>query len=423
MLVPPKDDYLPIFVGRQTIFDVDLNIWGHELLFRAGGTDNTARFNDPEQATAAVITEGFAIGTASLPKGRKILINFPQGLLLKDAPLALPPEDCIIEVLENVVPTPEVVASLHRLKDSGYTIALDDYVGQPDFAPLLELADIVKVDVLARSPTETIKISQNLRKHNCLLLAEKIENRCTLDLTKSLGFTFFQGFFFARPEIITGRSIPTAAVNRLRLIHEMSGDRFEVAEVARIISQDPGMSFKLLKQINSAHYSFTQKIRSIAQAVTLMGARQLKQWLMLTMLADLSSGGRAQELLFTCVHRARFLEMLALDLKSRRFEPDVMFLLGLFSNLDAMLNLPMENIISHLPLDKEINAALSGKHNDLRQWIDLSMAVERGDWTSLDSMLRSFRLDEKETAIKHIHAADWAFKMLDYQEGGDSKAA
>jgi len=406
LLVASKKDYLPIFVGRQTIFDADLNIWGHELLFRSGGKDNFARFSNPEQATAAVITEGFAIGTALLPKGRKIFTNFPQDLLLKDAPLALPPEDCIIEVLENVVPTPEVMASLRKLKDSGYTIALDDYVEQPEFAPLLELADIVKVDVLARSPTETIKISQKLRKHSCLLLAEKIESRCILDLTKSLGFAFFQGFFFARPEVIAGRSIPTAAVNRLRLIHEMSGDRFEVAEMARIISQDPGMSFRLLKQITSVHYSFTQKIRSIAQAVALMGSRQLKQWLMLTMLADIGPGGRGLELLFTCVHRARFLEMLAMDLKSRRFEPDVMFLLGLFSNLDVMLNLPMEDIISHLPLDKEINAALSGKHNDMRQWIDLSMAVERGDWTSLHSMLRSFRLDEKETAVKHIHAAD-----------------
>jgi EAL and modified HD-GYP domain-containing signal transduction protein len=415
LLIVPKNYWLPIFVGRQTIYDADLNIWGHELLFRSSGQDNYAQFSNQEQATAAVITEGFSIGTASLPKGRKIFINFPQGLLLKDAPLALPHEDCIIEILENVEPTPELLASLRKLKDSGYTIALDDYVGQPEFAPLLELADIVKVDVLGRSPTETIKVSQKLRKHNCLLLAEKIEHKHILDLTKSLGFTLFQGFFFARPEVIAGRSIPAAAITRLRLIQEMNGDRFEVAEVTKIISQDLSTSLKLLKQINSVYYSFTQKIRSIPQAITLMGSRQLKQWLMLAMLADINPGCRARELLFSCVHRARFLEMLALDLKSRKFEPDAMFLLGLFSNLDAMLNLPMEDILSHLPLDQEIHDALSGKHNDMRPWIDLSIAVERGEWARLDSMLHSFRLDEKETASKYIHAADWAFKMLDFQ--------
>lgn len=420
MLVAPRNYWLPIFVGRQTIYDAELNIWGYELLFRSGSQDNYAQFSNPEQATAAVITEGFSIGTASLPKGRKIFINFPQELLLKGAPLALPHEDCIIEILENVEPTPELIASLRKLKDNGYTIALDDYVGQPEFAPLLELADIVKVDVLGRSPTETIKISQKLYRHNCLLLAEKIENKHTLDLTKSLGFSFFQGFFFARPEVIVGRSIPAATVNRLRLIQEMNGDRFEVAEASKIIGQDLSMSYKLLKQINSAHYSFTQKIQSIPQAIALMGSRQLKQWLILTMLADIGSGDRAQELIFNCIHRARFLEMLAINLKNSRFEPNAMFLLGLFSNLDAILNLPMEDILSHLPLDREIHAALCGKHNDMRQWIDLSIAVEKGDWTSLDSMLRSFRLDEKETAGKHIHAADWAFKMLDFQ--GDEES-
>lgn len=294
MLAAQKNVYLPIFVGRQTIFDAGLNAWGYELLFRSGGQEKIADFKDAEQATAAVITEGFSIATDSLPKGRKILINYPQELLLKNAPLALPRDDCIIEVLETIDPTRELIASLRNLKDSGYTIALDDYVGQPAYAPLLELADIIKVEILDRSWTDIIKISQKLRKHHCLLLAEKIESRAAFELVSSLGFSLYQGFYFARPEIISGRSIPTATVNRLRLIHEMSADDFEVARVAKIISQDPGMSFRLLKQINSVSYSFRQKVRSIAQAVTLMGSRALKQWVMLTMLADIGSTARAR---------------------------------------------------------------------------------------------------------------------------------
>ncbi|WP_051822624.1 EAL and HDOD domain-containing protein [Desulfonatronum thiodismutans] len=416
-----KTTYLPIFIGRQTVYDTRLNVWGHELLFRSGGTENVARFSDPEQATAMVITEGFSMATESIPKGRKIFINYPKGLLLKNAPLALPREDCVIEVLETVEPTPEIIAALSTLKDNGYTIALDDYVGQPGYDPLLKLADIIKVDLLGRPWTEIIKIGQKLHKYKCLLLAEKVEDRPTLELATSLGFSFFQGFFFSRPEIITGRSIPTAAVNRIRLIHELSAKDFEVSEVAKIISQDPGMSFRLLKHINSVFYSFRHNIRSIAQAVTLMGSRAVKQWAMLSMLADLGSEGKIQELLFSSVHRARFLEILAAETNHRKNPPDTMFLLGLFSNLDAMLNLPMEDILVHLPLEKEISAALCGEENFMRQWIKMTIAVERGDWASVKSMIDYFRLDEQKTALNHLQAADWAYKMLFAQQADEEK--
>ncbi len=415
-LLAPKTTYLPIFIGRQTVYDNSMNVWGHELLFRSGETENVARFSDPDQATAMVITEGFSMATVSIPKGRKILINYPKGLLLKYAPFALPREDCVIEVLETVEPTPEIIAALSSLKDNGYTIALDDYVGQPGYDPLLDLADIIKVDFWGRPWTEIIKIGQKLHKYKCLLLAEKVEDRPMLELARSLGFSFFQGFFFSRPEILTGRSIPTLAVNRLRLIHEINAKDFQVSEVAEIISQDPGMSFRLLKHINSVFYSFRHNVRSIAQAVTLMGSRAVKQWAMLSMLADLGSEGKIQELLFSCVHRARFLEILTAETNQNTHTPDTMFLLGLFSNLDAMLNLPMEDILVHLPLEKEISDALCGEENIMSQWIKMTMAVERGDWASVKSMIDYFRLDEQKTAVNHLQAADWAYKMLFAQQ-------
>ncbi|PTN36098.1 EAL and HDOD domain-containing protein [Desulfonatronum sp. SC1] len=419
-LTPPKTTYLPIFIGRQTIYDNRLNVWGYELLFRSSGNDNVAQFSDPEQATAMVITEGFSMATESIPKGRKIFINYPTGLLLKNAPLALPKENCVIEVLETVKPNPEIIASLSTLKDNGYTIALDDYVGQPGYDPLLELADIIKVEFLGRPWTELIKIGQKLHKYRCLLLAEKVENRPTLELAASLGFSYFQGFFFSRPEIITGRTIPTAVVNRIRLIHEINAKDFEVSQVAKIISQDPGLSFRLLKHINSVFYSFRHNVRSISQAVTLMGSRAIKQWAMLSMLADIGSEGKNQELLFSSVHRARFLEILAVEANQRKHDPDTMFLLGLFSNLDAMLNLPMEDILIHLPLEKDIGAALRGEDNFMRQWIKMTIAVERGDWTSVVSMIDFFRLDEQKTAMNHLRAADWAYKMLFAQQATEN---
>lgn len=406
----------PIFVGRQTVFDASLTVWGHELLFRAGDSAITAVITDPDQATATVITEGFSMATAMIPKTRKILINYPEGLILNEAPLALPPEQCVVEVLEDVRPTEDVLKALRRLKSLGYTIALDDYIGNPEHQPFLELADIIKVDVLGLSSREIIKIGQYLQNFSCRLLAEKIETREVFDLTLSLGFSYFQGMFFSQPETLTGRTIPTTAVNRLRLVHEMASSDFEVSRVSGIISQDAGLSFRLLKHINSAYYSLPSKVKNISQVVALLGENALRRWLMLSMLVDLGPGGRNQDLIYTSIHRARFLEMLAMDKRYLSLEPDVMYLLGLFSNLDALLNLPMAEILTHLPLETEISAALLGEPNRLRYWIEMAIAIEKGDWTVLLATLQDFGLKEEETALKHLHAAAWAARMLGFQD-------
>ncbi len=411
-----KPQYIPVFVGRQAVYTQDREVWGYELLFRSGAKSTAAAISNDTSATAQVIIDGFALADATLEPGRKALINFPENLLLKGAPLVLPAETCIVEVLETVTPSKEVVAALRKLKDKGYTVALDDFVGQEGYEPILEIADIVKMEVLNRSMTEIIKTGQTLQQYGCELLAEKIEDQEIFELSQALGCTYYQGFYFSKPEILSGRKLPSAEMSRLRVLKELGDAEYKVGHVARIIGQDAGLSYRLLKYVNSAFRAMRKKVSSLAQAVTLMGGKPLKRWLMVAMMADMKGGGQAEELTFRSAMRGRFLEKIAEKQQGRGYEPDAMFMLGLFSNLDAMLGMPMHEITAHLPLDSQMEDALCGQQNAARQWIDLAAALEEGDWKKSRELMREKKLAPEAVAMLHAEAGAWACALMGYKE-------
>ena len=243
-------DYTAVFVARQPVFDAEGSIWGYELLYRAGNTaTNTGQ--DENIATSQVITDGLSLAMNTIPKSSRVLINFPKQLLLDESALTLPKESCIVEILEDVEATPEVVQAVKALKQAGYTIALDDYIGQKELEPFLPLADILKVDMLDMSFPDIIKISQKLKKLDCKLLAEKVEDRDTYDLAKALGYSYFQGFHFAKPEIVEGRKLKSNALTQLKLLKELADPEYKVKQVARTISLDIGLSHRLLSYMSA----------------------------------------------------------------------------------------------------------------------------------------------------------------------------
>ncbi|MDP3427439.1 MAG: EAL domain-containing protein, partial [Humidesulfovibrio sp.] len=237
-------DHKAIFVARQPIFDAHEKVWAYELLFRSSALAKTADVTEDDLATASVIADGFSLAFSGMDKSRKAFINFPQRLLLDESVYALPKEICVVEVLETITPTPEMIVALRRLKEHGYLIALDDYVGQSGFEEVIPLADIVKVEVLGMAPERMKAIGLDLRKHGCRLLAEKVEDRATYDLAKSLGFSLFQGYFFSRPETMTGSKIPTPVLAKMRLLRALTSDDFDVRELSQIISTDPSVSYR-----------------------------------------------------------------------------------------------------------------------------------------------------------------------------------
>jgi len=415
----PDLQYLPIFVARQPIFSPELSVWGYELLFRGGADASTACFDSPDLATSNVIADGFTLAMAGIGQDKKILINFPAGSILDGSPLALPKESCVVEILETVDPTPDVVEALSIIKDQGYTLALDDYVGQDGYEPLIELADIVKVDVLGLSKLELVKTVNRLRNFGVKLLAEKVENSEMFDITRNLGFSFFQGFFFSKPEVLPGRKPPSGAAAKVLLLKELSRPEWEINHIAEIISRDLSFSYRLLKFINSAVFSLKHKVKSLSQAVSLLGQKAFKQWAMVVILSDLDNSKRAEELSYMSIQRARFLELVSQGQPESPHPPDTMFLVGLFSLLDAILNQEMKEIISDTPLDEEIKEALSRVPNRTREWLLMLEAVERGEWSDVGRFLAENKIDPAMAAVHYLKASSWAHEILGISNSAD----
>ena len=412
----PKD-HKAIFVARQPIFDVQEKVWAYELLFRSSAQAKTAAVTEDDLATASVIADGFSLAFSGMDKSRKAFINFPQRLLLDGSVYALPKEICVVEVLETITPTPEMVAALRRIKEHGYVIALDDYVGQPGFEDIIPLADIVKVEVLGMEPERMRYISADLRRHGCRLLAEKVEDRATYDLTKSFGFSLFQGYFFSRPEMVTGSKVPTPVLAKMRLLRALTGEDFDVRELSQAISSDPSVSYRLLNFINSAAFSLRSKIQSIQQALTLLGKQQIKQWFLAVIISDFDSSSKVQEAAFSSLQRARYLESMAKLLDDRAFPPESLFLMGLFSKLDVLLGQPMNKLLENIPLDKEVEAALLSKPTPYWSWLSLVEDIEIGDWEDVEEFLENRGLDRETSAVNYSESISWTQTLLKCKSG------
>lgn len=404
--------YESIFVARQPVFTPDETIWGYELLFRNSEL-NTALVTDPNQATSSVIADGLAMAVEGIPEDKRILINFTQELLIDDAGFALPKERCIIEILENVTPTPETLAAVKRLKDAGYTIALDDYFGQEELLPLLQLADIIKIDVLEllADPAKVAGTIKDIPRNNVKLLAEKVENFQLFNTLKHMGFDLFQGFFFSKPEVIPGKKLSTNEMTKLQLLGELSSVDFDPKRLAEILEADPNLSYRLFRYINSVGFGLQQKVNSIKRAIDMMGMLQCKQWLRSAILADLNPSPKAGELAYMAVHRARFLETCCEHSNMNSCQPDTLFITGLFSLLDAMLGVDMPKILSSLPLNDDVVETLTGE-NKLRELLQLAQSFERGDWDETALILKQLGMDPNKAHDMYVASRMWAQQMV-----------
>ncbi|EPR43718.1 diguanylate phosphodiesterase metal dependent hydrolase domain containing protein [Desulfovibrio sp. X2] len=339
-------------------------------------------------------------------------------MLLEDAAFALPPDVCVIEVLETVRPEPDILRALRRLKDAGYILALDDFVGEPGYEPILELADIVKVDILGRSPGEVISLYKQLKPYGCKLLAEKIETVRIYELTRQLGFEYFQGFFFHKPQILTGRKISSSELSKLQLLEKLGHPDYDVNDLAQIIAVDISLSYRLLRYINSAAFSLRSKIESVRQAIVLLGQKQLAQWLRVVVMSDFSRNQRTGELAYISATRARFLELMGAATKAGQ-APEALFLLGLFSLLDAIMGQSMEELMEKLPLDDDIRNALMGRESRAGRWLRLVDLFERAAWDELRGLLDEMGLDPEMVARLHARAMAWAAQILGFSGVGE----
>ncbi|MDR0440893.1 MAG: EAL domain-containing protein [Candidatus Accumulibacter sp.] len=382
-----------IFLGRQPILGSEQQLLAYELLFRPGPTtaENFADFDDPAQATATVISNVFVTLSVTDTLGPyRGFINVDQRFLFSDLIEALPPAHVVLELLETIQPTPEVVDRCRKLREMGFSLALDDVVDiENDYRPLFELAEIIKVDILATGPDKLPALVERLKPLGKKLLAEKVESAEQAEMCKRLGFELFQGYYFAKPTVIAGKKLKPSQISLLRLLDLVMRDA-ETAEIENALKVEPSLAVNMLRLTNSVSNALKTRITSLRHAIALLGRRQLRRWLQLLIYTTPRDTERAANpLLPFAAARGRLVELLARRLQPHNREfSDQGFLVGVMSLMPALFEVSMEEIAAQLPFARPVKQALLEQEGVLGMLLQLSQSTEQADPQVVDEALR-----------------------------------
>ncbi len=370
-----------IFVGRQAIFDLKMDTYAYELLFRDGDA-SAANVTDGNRATSQVINNAFlVIGLEQVVQHHYAFINLTREFLLGEIPFPLPPGKVVLEVLEDVAVDSELVASLKDFKNKGYKIALDDFILSDKNSVLVPFADIIKVDLMALTQKELIEQVKLLKQYNVKLLAEKVETKQEYELCKQLGFEYFQGYYFCKPDIVAGKQLPPNRLALLEMISTLQNSDCSFEELEVIISKDVAISYKLLRIINSSFYSLAKPVASIQKALVVLGLQALRNWVTVIGLSQIDD--KPKELINSSLVRAKMCELLAVELA---YDKSSAFTVGLFSMLDVLMDQPLQDLLDKLPLANEVSEALIGYNGNLGKLLAMVVTYENNNWEELEKI-------------------------------------
>ena len=365
------------FVARQTILTANEKVFGYELLFREG-IEDFFRGSDPDAASRSTLTTSMLLGLDVLCDGHHTFVNCTREILLKDYVSLLPSEQTVVEVLETVPADDLVVAACRHLKEAGYTIALDDFAVNDPREVLTDLADIIKVDLRATSVANAAAMVKRYGPWRCRMLTEKVETRAEFIAAKKAGFLYFQGYFFRRPEVLTSHEIPANQLNYLGMLTAVSQRELDVRVIENLVKSEAALCYCLLRYLNSAAFGLSAEIRSVQHALAILGEREVRRWIRLV--ATLGAGqGKTTDLVLAALVRARFCELLSP--KIAHGDSDL-FLMGLLSLMDTMLEVPMHQV--------------------------LILAQEAGEWKTVSELTRQLHLNESDVATFYWQAMQWA---------------
>ena len=399
----PAKDAKPLrYVARQPIFDREQKVFGYELLFR-NGLEN-AFSGDTNEASRATLDRSLLMGLDVLCDGRRAFVNCTRETLIKGLVTLLPSAMTVVEVLEDVPPDEEVIAACRNLKEEGYLIALDDYVADDAREPLAEIADIIKVEMPLTTEEQRGDLIRRYGPWRCRMLAEKIETQDAFVRAREQGFVYFQGYFFRRPEMLPTRDMPANRLHYLRMLQEVSQPELDVPKLEKLIKLEMPVCYRLLRYLNSAVFGFKREIHSVRHALTILGERELRRWVRLV--AAVGAGqDKTSDLVLAALVRGQFGEFLAPRVPHGESD---LFLLGLLSLIDAMLEMPMAEVLDKIPLDHETKAVLLGQPSLLRPVYQLMLAHESGEWEAAAQLSQNLHLDGEEVAGCYWQAQQWA---------------
>ncbi len=411
-----------IFIARQPIFDARHRIKAYELLYRDGPEAVSAGDAGASTMTSTVIVNGVLnMGLRQLTGGQTAFVNISERLLLSGVHEVLNPSRVVIELLETVRPTPEVLAACTRLKESGFRLAVDDFVYTPEAHPLLVLADVVKVDVL-QSWHEMDTLVERLRPFDVQLLAEKVETADEHRRCLELGFELFQGFHYFRPETLTRRDLTTESAAIARLLGLLGDLTVTDREIEEVFRSDPSLSFKLLRLVNAAALG-GRGVDSIGHAMRLLGREPLYRWLSLLLLAVGNGGGEIRmEMIRSSLERGRMCELVG-DVLAKGGSgdapgADALFLVGLFSLLDVLLGVEMKKILADIRVTREVREALLGFKGKTGRVLRSVVAYADGHWDEAAESLSGLGVDPAILPDVYLDALSWASHHMIFHAHG-----
>lgn len=390
------------YAARQPILTAEEKVYGYELLYRSS-EENRFQSQNPDGATRSVIDMSSLLGLDILCDDRQAFLNCTRDILLSEFVTLLPPRNVVLEVLPEVTADEDVKLALQRLKEAGYKIALDDFRLKDPREPLVDYADFVKVD-LKNTPLKEAEAISALRGHVCKMVAQKVETREDYATAKRAGFHLFQGYFFRRPQMVRTWSGSSGQMSSLNLLREVSRAELDWNEVERVIKCDATLCYRLLRYLNSPYFGFRSEIRTVRQALMILGEYEVRRWCRLAVTVDMTRN-KPSDLLLATLTRARLSELLGNRLS---YTDSDLFLLGLLSLMDSILEIPMQRAVDALHVHHDLAAALVGEESNLTPIYHLVLAVEAGAWDEAALWCESLGLTESFVAEALWHAMEWA---------------
>lgn len=412
---PPPDQAM---IVRQPIFSRDKDIWGYELLSSGGLTDSDGDRNSSLTDFIGVFQDYYSrlAGEPSF-KGKRLFLNVPEGVHLERDELPEGWKHCVFGISQGTVRDSVCQGFAESVRTRGGCVALDGNVEPESASALLENSDIIKVSLSGKTPPEIVNIRHKYKNFRGKLLVTDVNSWEAFEGTRALGFSYFQGPFFSIPQVEDDLELPASSVARLQLLQRLGDPDCEMNELAAVIASDVSLSYRILKYINSAFFGLRSKIKSIQQAVSLLGLNEVRHWSTVVVMSDLDSTPKGEELSYMALQRGRFLSELCESFNDFEHSPNTMFMLGLFSRLDALLSYPMDKALEDIPLDEAIKGALCGTLNDFRDWLLLLDAVEIGNWDVANKILGRYGACLNSAATKYMKAASWAADQLPQMKG------
>jgi c-di-GMP-related signal transduction protein len=414
---------MKVFVARQPIFDIHEKVYAYELLFRLGPENFFPRSVDGDHATSKIIHDSLhTFGLTELTGNKLAFINITRNILVQDLFTILPPERAAIELLETIEPDAEVIASCVAAKKAGYVIALDDFAFDPKYDAILRLADIVKIDFVATQGDMRRQMAERLSPFGVKLLAEKVETREEFQQAVRLGYHYFQGYFFCKPEMVSGEEVPSFKLNYLNLLSALNAATTDLDSLVQIVRQEPSLSVKLLRYLNSASFGSKAEIRSLKHAVVMLGERGFRKWATLVTLAGMGAD-KPDELLATCLVRAMFCEQVAVSAGILQDDIDF-FLMGILFSIDVFFGRPLVEVLNKMALSEAMRETLLRTASaqidrvsfdgDSRtdHVLRLALCYERGQWASCDARCAALGVDPTSISGVYEGAVTWANETL-----------